>query len=469
MMGATPVHSVPTASVGEPRAEGRSETPECPPAPGETPEAPQVIQGGAGSAPPGERDLSALDLLPDPTLVINSDGRIVYCNTLAARLLGEPAERIVGQRAAQAMPLVDEAGNDWWSTVQPLAGDPRLLPRIPERDLRLRVAGGRQRTVTLTAARVAGADGRTAQLVISLRRAERRRRLDATRSELVSTVSHELRSPLTSVKGFTKTLLAKWDRFTDDQKRQMLATVNEDADRVTRLLGELLDVSRIDAGRLQLRRRMVDVPEIVRRVTGRMAARTEHADRIVAKFNGEVPQLYADPDKIEQVFTNLIENAMKYGEGRVSVSACVHDEAVQFTVADQGAGIPPSHLVHIFTKFFRRPGERRTGTGLGLYITKGIVEAHGGRIWAQSEQGHGSRFHFTLPRGGLELAGIDFDALRARATAERSPEGGDSTRARATAERSPEGGDPIKARATPFPQPSPSTGTAENSTEATST
>ncbi|MGH8898447.1 MAG: ATP-binding protein [Egibacteraceae bacterium] len=367
-----------------------------------------------GGTLPTNRDLSALELLPDPTLVVDRDGRVTYCNSLAARLLGTPAERVVGRCAEQAVPLVDEAGNDWWSAVQPLAGDPRLLPRIPERDLRLQVAGGRQRAVTLTAARVAGADRRTAQLVISLRRAERRQRLDATRSELVSTVSHELRSPLTSVKGFTKTLLAKWDHFTDEQKRQMLATVNEDADRVTRLLGELLDVSRIDAGRLQLRRRMVDVREIVNRVTARMAARTEHADRVETQFNGEVPQLYADPDKVEQIFTNLIENAMKYGEGPVSVTVRVHDEVVQFTVADQGAGIPPSHLVHIFTKFFRRPGERRTGTGLGLYITKGIVEAHGGRIWAQSEQGQGSRFHFTLPRGGLELAGIDFDALRGK-------------------------------------------------------
>ncbi len=359
-------------------------------------------------------NLAALDLLPDPTVVVGRDGRVVYANRLAARLLGVPSERLVGRWAAQALPLVDEAGTDWWSGARPLEADPRLLPRIPEHDLRLQVSGGRQRPVTLTAARVAGSDGRTAQLVLSLRRAERRQRLDARRSELVSTVSHELRSPLTSVKGFTKTLLAKWDHFNDEQKQQMLATVNEDADRVTRLLGELLDVSRIDAGRLQLRRRMVDVGHIAERVTDRMAAHTDQPERLRVDFNGDVPQLYADPDKVEQILTNLIENAMKYGEGQVTVSAKVHDESVQFTVADQGAGILPSHLVHIFTRFFRRPGERRTGTGLGLYITKGLVEAHGGRIWAQSEYGEGSRFHFTLPRGGLELAGIDFEALRSR-------------------------------------------------------
>jgi signal transduction histidine kinase len=374
--------------------------------------------------------LAALDLLPDATLVVGRNGRIVYANGLAGRLLGVPAERLVGRWAAQALPLVDEAGNDWWSGVNPLAGDPHLLPRIPECDLVVQVAGGRQRPVTLTAARVAGEDGQTVQLVLSLRRAERRQRLDATRSELVSTVSHELRSPLTSVKGFTKTLLAKWDYFTDEQKRQMLATVNEDADRVTRLLSELLDVSRIDAGRLQLRRRMVDVPGIVERVAERMATWADQPERLHIDFNGDVPQLYADPDKVEQIFTNLIENALKYGEGTVSISAIVRDEAVQFTVADEGAGIPPSHLAHVFTRFFRRPSERRTGTGLGLCITKGLVEAHGGRIWAQSEHGQGSRFHFTLPRGGLELAGIDFDALRGdhrvRVGPQRSPGDGDT-------------------------------------------
>ncbi len=165
----------------------------------------------------------------------------------------------------------------------------------------------------------------------------------------------------------------------------MLATVNEDADRVTRLLGELLDVSRIDAGRLQLRRQMIDAP--AHRGARRRAAaprptrRPRHRGR---DFDDGFPPLYADPDKVEQVLTNLVENALKYGEGRVTVSAALDGEAVRSRSSydDQGKGIPAQYLEQIFTKFFRRAGERRTGTGLGLYITKGIVEAHGGRIWA---------------------------------------------------------------------------------------
>ncbi|MEX0658803.1 MAG: ATP-binding protein [Egibacteraceae bacterium] len=349
----------------------------------------------------GPPDAAALDWLPDPTVVVGADGRIVACNQLATRLV---AGELDGRPAATALVLTDEAGRDWWTCARPLEADTRLAPRIPETDLELHLGPDRSRPVTLAAARGHGGDG-SLYLVLSLRRAERRRRLDAARSDLVSTVSHEIRSPLTSVKGFTKTLLAKWDRFTDEQKRQMLATVNDDADRVTRLLGELLDVSRIDAGRLRLRREMIDMAEIVERVVGRFAIDGAEG-RVVIDFPDAMPRLYADPDKIDQVVTNLVENALKYSDGPVGVLGEVHDDEVLVTVTDKGQGISGEHLEAIFTKFFRRSGERRSGTGLGLYITKGIVNAHAGRLWAASTVGEGSSFHFTLPRGGLELVGL---------------------------------------------------------------
>lgn len=346
-------------------------------------------------------DAAALDWLPDPTVVVGGDGRVVACNRLATRLLGAEPDGLV---AAEALVLTDEAGRDWWAVARPLEVDLRLAPRIPETDLELHVSADLVRPVTLAAARGRDADGQVF-LVLSLRRAERRRRLDAARSDLVSTVSHEIRSPLTSVKGFTKTLLAKWDRFTDDQKRQMLATVNDDADRVTRLLGELLDVSRIDAGRLRLQRQMIDLPEIIARVVERFAV-AEDDTRVVIALPDPMPRLYADPDKIDQVVTNLVENALKYSDGPVDVAGEVRPRDVEITVTDVGPGIGPEHLEAIFTKFFRRSGERRSGTGLGLYIAKGIVQAHAGRLWATSVVGEGSSFHFTLPRGGLELVGL---------------------------------------------------------------
>jgi signal transduction histidine kinase len=257
--------------------------------------------------------------------------------------------------------------------------------------------------VILTAARWPGGVGRVPEtVVICLRRADRRRRLDDARSDLISTVSHEIRSPLTSVKGFTKTLLAKWERFTDEQKQQMLATIDEDADRVTRLLGELLDVSRIEAGRLRLRREMLDVPVIAQRVGERLAV--GHDGVMIDAAFPDVPQLYADPDKVEQIFTNLLENAIGHGGGNAHMTAEVTDEEVRFTVSDEGPGIDREHLGSVFMKFFGRSGERRAGTGLGLYITKGLVEAHGGRIWAESELGNGATRVRSIP---VPTSGLD--------------------------------------------------------------
>ena len=354
----------------------------------------------------GTLDAGTLQLLPDPAVVVDAEGRVTHCTTLAARLLRTTADEVTGRPAADVLPLSDESGQDWWKCANPLDLDPHRYPRIPPQDLLLTTADGTARPVTLTASRIPSGDGTTGHMVLLLRRDEVRQRLDAARSDLVSTVSHEIRSPLTSVKGFVKTLLAKWDRFTDEQKKQMLATVNEDADRVTRLLGELLDVSRIDAGRLQLRRQMIDVPTIAERLAERLRTADEGHD-IVVVFDDNFPRLYADPDKVEQVLTNLAENALKYGAGTTTIQGRVGVDDVTVDVIDHGPGIPSQYLAPIFTKFFRRPGERRTGTGLGLYISKGIVEAHGGRIWATSQDGDGAQMHFTLPQGGLELAGID--------------------------------------------------------------
>ena len=345
---------------------------------------------------------SGLSLIGEPVVALGPDGVIVGVNDRLARLLGSDAEKLIGGLASEHLHLYDEAGLDWWSCQRPLEADPLLLPRLPEMDLQLRLACGRTRPVLLAGRRHADASGGLALLVLTFRPGERRRRLDASRSELVSTVSHELRSPLTSVKGFTKTLLVKWDRFTDEQRKQMLATVHEDADRVTRLLTELLDVSRIDAGRLHLRRQMVDVPAVIRQVCERMSAgRPEVRFAIDAEV---VKSVYADPDKVGQVLTNLVENALLYGSGTVTLSVRPGDEELVLAVDDQGDGIDPRHLSHIFTKFFRPPGEHRSGTGLGLYISRGIVNAHGGRIWAESTAS-GARFTFTLPYAEMRADG----------------------------------------------------------------
>ncbi len=160
---------------------------------------------------------------------------------------------------------------------------------------------------------------RVRRLVISLRGAEQRARTERSRADLVSTVAHELRSPLTSVKGFTATLLAKWHRFTDDQKRVMLETVNADADRVTRLITELLDVSRIESGRLEVHRQRVDIPARARMIIAGHVAAGERAERFRLDVSDALPETWLDQDKLDQIIGNLVENALRHGAGNVTI------------------------------------------------------------------------------------------------------------------------------------------------------
>ena len=347
-----------------------------------------------------------LELLPDGVVVVDAEGHITYANPAAERLARAGRDELAGRPLDDAVPLRDGAGNPWWTCSERL----RHLPRVrgvPARELALDTGDGPPTPVDLTATFLRDADGRVVQAVCVLRDASARHRVDSQRGELISTLSHELRSPLTSVKGFTSTLLHRWERFTDDQKREMLATVNMDADRVTRLIRELLDVSRIDAGRLELRRKEFDLAAMAEGIVGRFELQHD-GHKFQISFPEEFPRVYADPDKIEQVLTNLVENAVKYSEGgAVTVTGQVTDTEVEVAVRDQGVGIPADQLPLIFTKFYRRSGHGSPGgTGLGLFIARGLVEAHDGRIWADSSPEHGTTLRFRLPRGGLELAGI---------------------------------------------------------------
>jgi signal transduction histidine kinase len=239
-------------------------------------------------------------------------------------------------------------------------------------------------------------------------RPPRRNEAEPTGSEVVSTVSHELRSPLTSVKGYTSLLLNRWDRLKDEQKRMMLEQVHHDADRVTRLITELLDISRLETGRLVLRRQLTNLNELADQVVEKLAITYTDLDCEV-RFTTDFPQVYADPDKLEQVLTNLVENAAKYASPiGMKVDGEFDERQVAVSVTDTGEGIPATDLPKVFKKFFRRDMGKPTGTGLGLWISQGLVEAHGGHLTATSEMGQGSVFRFTVPL-------VDLDELFAEA------------------------------------------------------
>ncbi|WP_372498548.1 sensor histidine kinase [Yinghuangia soli] len=350
------------------------------------------------------------DALPDGLVVADAAGTVVCFNAAAERITGVKAGDALGKQLADALPLEDIDGRRWWVCTDPYGGL-GIRTRQPERNL---VLGGREVLVTASYVREDGANSPVKHVVVALRCTSARRRGERNHAELIATVAHELRSPLTSVKGFTATLLRKWERFTDEQKRLMLETVDADADRVTRLITELLDISRIDSGRLQLHREVVDLREAVDRHVRAQIAAGQPEDRFRVKAQGPLPPTWMDRDKLDQILGNLLENAVRHGAGAVTIEMAGttfgaagpaadglggtgDDEGTEITVSDEGPGIPDELLGRVFTRFWR--GNRRGGTGLGLYIVKGLVEAHGGTIDVGRAECGGAMFRFRLPAG----------------------------------------------------------------------
>src|SRR5450759_634748 len=273
---------------------------------------------------------------PDGLLVADDQGLIVYVNARAARIVGVSASELLGQDIRKAIPLQEYDGRSWWECTDPWNG---LAIRSGHRERLLIIPGMREVLVTAQYLRP-GRGMPVSQVVVALRDAEARRRAEANSSALISTVAHELRSPLTSVKGFSSTLLRRWDRFTDDQKRLMLQTIEADADRVTRLITELLDISRIDAGRLQVRKQPVDIPAAIERHIERfVASGYERARFALNGHESALPEVWADPDRLDQILANLMENAVRHGEGTVTLKVVPTgrggDEDVAVTVSDQ--------------------------------------------------------------------------------------------------------------------------------------
>lgn len=322
-----------------------------------------------------------VDRLPDGVLVVR-DGRIVLANPRARSLLGVD---LVGHAAVDRLEFRDDAG----LRVELPAVPPPVGDRLAERVLHAAVPGG-SRTIAVCGAWSEG------ELVLTLRNAGRREAVGRSQADVVATVAHEIRSPLTSVKGFTSTLLARWDRFSDEQKHTMLATIEADADRVTRLLTDLLDVARIDAGRVKLRRTLLDPAELVTNVVDK--ARVRAPDRELAvEVDGELPRLLADADKLEQIVTNLVDNALQHAPGSpVRCRITPAEGGVGLTVEDEGPGVGPN-AERLFSKFARGRSDHRAGTGLGLYLTKGLVAAHGGDIRFEPDVPVGARIHVWLP------------------------------------------------------------------------
>ncbi len=355
-----------------------------------------------------ERNLSSaiLGSMVEGVAVVNGAERLVFANHSFAEIL----ELHALPKSGSALVEVVRQTEMIEAVRKVLAGEPRVESEIVTGTLR-------QHFFAATVAAVRA--GETSGAVVVLHDITELRKLERVRRDFVANVSHEFRTPLTAIQGFAETLLA--GAMNDPQHRErFLGIIVEHSRRLARLTEDLLMLSKMDADRLELEIRRVSVAQLIESCieTSRHRAAEKEIAISVNPFNG-LPDVAGDRRRLAEVLQNLLDNATQYtlARGQIVVSAEVRDAEVVFTIADTGIGIPTADQPRIFERFYRVDAARSRelgGTGLGLSIAKHIVEVHGGRIWVESEVGHGSRFHFSVPI---------FDAERA---ARATPSGGTS-------------------------------------------
>src|SRR4051794_40403971 len=313
-----------------------------------------------------------MDALADGVVIFDRDGTVELVNRAAELLFGVSREKVLGATFTEVFSLTSNDGRTWAEFNEPFEG-PRTRTGVPEQSWVL--PDGTECLVTARIRRDVPL-GPAIGVSLSVRSGRGRARLDRERSDLVAAVAHELRSPLTGVKGFVQAMLSRWGKLNDEQKLLMLTTVHADADRLSRLITELLDVARLDTGRLSLARRGADVKVLLDRIITSVQAGAPHD--IELDVSADLPEVYIDPDKFTQVVTNVVENAIRHGGGTVRVTAEPWfnegwtTDGVRLTVDDKGEGIPIEMRRRVFTKFWTGHGARG-GTGLGLYLVNGIA------------------------------------------------------------------------------------------------
>jgi K+-sensing histidine kinase KdpD len=242
---------------------------------------------------------------------------------------------------------------------------------------------------------------RNAQLYEEASSARALRELDAMRTEFLANVSHELRTPLAVIKGSANSLLQPDVIFDEQTRRDFLVSIDKDADTLSRLVDDLLMMSRLEANALEVKKKPHKLIEVISSIKDRLDSLTAK-HRLHINIPDDLPSVEIDDVRIGEVLTNLVENAVKFSDDNTNiyVKAYAGNKEIIVSVADEGFGIPPELHQKIFERFFQGDGRRagrRKGTGLGLAICQGIIDAHGGKIWVESQPGKGAKFSFSLP------------------------------------------------------------------------
>jgi two-component system, NtrC family, sensor histidine kinase KinB len=340
---------------------------------------------------------AAIDSLPDPVLVLDTDRTLLNVNRSAEALFGISVEAQAHDPFAHLDDTVREMVLRCFDHV--IGGKGVYVPKGLEEAQAVPTSDG-TRFFLPRANPVIDEDGAVIGLTITLQDVTRLRRFDELKSDLVATVAHEFRTPLTSLRMAIHLCAEGTVGPLTPKQGDLLAAAREDCERLQSIVDDLLDLSRIQAGRIELHVRPVSSESLIAHALDehRQLAREKQVDLAGGAPTIDRP-VSADPDRVQLVLGNLIQNALRHtpAGGRVSLRAAPDDGQVRFEVADTGPGIAREHLSRLFERFFRVPGTAPGGAGLGLYICKEIAEAHGGRVGVESEPGEGSIFWFTLP------------------------------------------------------------------------
>jgi len=332
----------------------------------------------------------------DGVLTFDRDKKITSFNKAAERITGIKREDVMGKSYTDILELRTEEGK-YDLTIDNIS---------TEADLKwegyLTTPDGMERFISAIPTSLKGSKNIIEEGIVVIRDFSKEKEVEQLKSDFVSYVAHELRSPLTSIKGYTSILIHHGESFCAEKKKEFFDIINNEVDRLTRLIKNLLDLSRIEAGKFDICKVEINIPALAEKVinTNKISA-IEHT--MVKNFSSDFPSVYADTDQIEQSLNNLVSNSIKYSPegGEITIGGEFDKEKVIIYVQDEGPGIPPERADKIFEKFYRitgKDGTKIVGTGLGLFITRTIINAHGGDIWVTSgPAGKGSRFYFSLP------------------------------------------------------------------------
>ena len=346
--------------------------------------------------------------IADGVMVADTEGRVMLFNAAAERILSITRQQALGQRLDEILGLYGSEVHEWLAQISEWRADPQSVASGAFLARRLTV-GRRYVSVHLspvvpaTPRRKAGG-GEFLGVVSVFRDITSEIEADRAKSDFVSTVSHELRTPMTSIVGYVELMLqGAVGRFPDVQV-EFLRRVKTNADRLTNLVNDLLDISRIEQGHIELLCRPMSMEEVLAGVIDGMQARIEEKQQLFSLVvPAETPKIYGDPDRLAQILTNLLSNAHKYTpvDGHITIYAYVRDAMMHVAVADSGIGIASENQKRIFERFYRVENDPAvyevSGTGLGLAISLSLIQMHGGSIWLESEVGLGSTFTFSLP------------------------------------------------------------------------